>query len=42
LNVLSWPSETQRKDFYADQNYKAISGFLSSVGVVRVLGLDPM
>ena len=42
LNVLSWPGETQRKDFYTDQNYKAISGFLSSVGVVRVLALDPM
>jgi hypothetical protein len=42
LNILSWPGETQRKDFYADQNYKAISGFLSSVGVVRVLALDPM
>ena len=42
LNLLSWPSETQRKDFYADQNYKAINGFLSSVGVVRVLALDPL
>jgi hypothetical protein len=42
LNVLSWSSETQRKDFYADQNYKAMSGFLSSVGVLRVLALDPM
>ena len=42
LNVLSWPGETQRKDFYADQSYKAISGFLSSVGVVRMLALDPM
>ena len=42
LNVLSWPAETQRKDFYADQNYKAITGFLSSVGVMRVLALDPM
>ncbi len=42
LNLLSWPDETQRKDFYADQNYKAISGFLSSLGVVRVLALDPM
>ena len=40
LNVLSWPNETQRKDFYADQHYKAMSGFLSSVGVVRVLALD--
>jgi len=42
LNLLSWPNETQRKDFYTDQHYKAISGFLSSVGVVRVLALDPM
>jgi heme-degrading monooxygenase HmoA len=42
LNVLSWPNETQRKDFYGDQNYKAMSGFLSSVGVVRVLALDPI
>jgi hypothetical protein len=42
LNLLSWPGETQRKDFYADENYKAISGYLSSVGVVRVLALDPL
>jgi hypothetical protein len=42
LNLLSWPGETQRKDFYTDQNYKAISGFLSSVGVIRVLTLEPM
>jgi heme-degrading monooxygenase HmoA len=42
LNVLSWPGETQRKDFYTDQHYKAISGFLSSVGVMRVLALEPL
>ncbi len=42
LNLLSWPGEAQRKDFYADQNYKALSGFLSSVGVVQVLALDPV
>jgi len=42
LNLLSWPGETQRKDFYADKNYKAFSGYLSSVGVVRVLALDPL
>jgi len=41
LNLLSWPGETQRKDFYADQNYKVITGLLSSVGVVRLLLLDP-
>jgi hypothetical protein len=42
LNLLSWPGEMQRRNFYADQNYKAISGFLSSVGVARVLELDPV
>ncbi len=42
LNLLSWPGETQRKDFYADPDYKAISGFLRSVGVVRVLALEPL
>ncbi len=42
LNLLSWPGETQRKDFYTDQNYKAISGFLRSVGVVRIVALDPL
>ena len=42
LNVLSWPGETQRKDFYNNQHYKANSGFLSSVGVMRVLALEPL
>ena len=42
LNVLSWPGETQRKDFYAEQHYKALSGFLSSVGVMRMLALEPL
>lgn len=41
LNLLSWPGETQRREFYADQNYKAISSFLSSLGIVRVFALDP-
>jgi len=27
---------------WADKNYKAIRGFLSSVGVIRVLALDPL
>jgi quinol monooxygenase YgiN len=41
LNLLSWPGESQRKEFYADQNYRVISGFLSSLGIVRVFALDP-
>jgi len=42
LNLLSWPGETHRQDFYADQNYKAINTVLKSMGVVQVLALDPL
>ena len=42
LNLLSWPGETHRQDFYADQNYKAINTVLKSMGTVRVLALDPL
>ena len=42
LNLLSWPGETERREFYTDQNYKAINSFISSLGVVRVLELDPI
>jgi len=41
LNVLSWPGETQRKEFYADQHYMALRGFIHNAGVVRVLPLEP-
>lgn len=42
LNLLSWPGETHRQDFYADQNYKAINTVLKSMGAVRILALDPL
>lgn len=42
LNLLSWPGEMQRQEFYINQNYKAISSLLNSMGVVRVLALDPL
>ena len=41
LNLLSWPGETQQKDFYGDQNYKAFRGFLNQVGMERVIMLEP-
>lgn len=41
LNLLSWPGEAQRKEFYADQRYKALQGYLNKVGVMRVLSLEP-
>jgi heme-degrading monooxygenase HmoA len=40
LNLLSWASQADREDFYADVNYQAISRFLSGVGVVQIITLD--
>lgn len=42
LNLLSWASEADREEFYADQNFLAISRFLQGVGVVQILTLDPL
>ncbi len=42
LNLLSWASEADREEFYSDQNYLAISRFLSSVGIIQILTLDPL
>lgn len=42
LNLLSWGSEADREVFYANQNYLAISRFLSSVGIIQILTLDPL
>ena len=42
LNLLSWASEADREEFYANQNYVAISRFLSSVGIIQILTLDPL
>lgn len=41
LNLLSWPGETQQKEFYGDQNYRVIRGLLNTMGIVRVLTLEP-
>lgn len=41
LNLLSWPGETQQKDFYADQQYKAFRGYLNQVGMERIIMLEP-
>ena len=42
LNLLCWASEADREEFYADANYQAISLFLSSVGIIQILTLDPL
>jgi heme-degrading monooxygenase HmoA len=41
LNLLSWPGETQQKDFYSDQQYKAFRGSLNQVGMERIIRLEP-
>src|SRR5581483_3269391 len=42
LNLLNWTSDSEREEFYADPDYQAIHKFVSSVGVVRILSLEPM
>ena len=42
LNLLSWASQADREDFYADQYYQAISRFLNRVGAVQVITLEPL
>jgi heme-degrading monooxygenase HmoA len=41
LNLLSWPNDTQQKEFYADLHYKAFRGHLDQVGMERVIMLEP-
>jgi len=41
LNLLSWPNDTQQKEFYADLHYKAFRGHLNQVGMERVIMLEP-
>jgi hypothetical protein len=42
LNLLSWPSETYRKDFYADEGALSVQKLITATGVLRVLKLEPM
>jgi len=42
LNLLSWPGEAQRKEFYADHRFKALQSYLNNMGLVRVLMLEPV
>lgn len=42
FNLLSWPGEVYREDFYANESYHYLQGLLNSTGVLRVLNLDPI
>ncbi len=42
FNLLSWPDEHYREDFYANQHYQNTRGLLNRTGMVHVLTLDPL
>ena len=41
FNLLSWPDERYRDDFYANEHYQNIHGLLSRTGMVHALTLEP-
>jgi hypothetical protein len=42
LNLLSWPGESYRDDFYAQESNRHLQGLLNSVGRSYTLKLDPI
>ena len=42
VNLLSWPGEAQRKDFYSDSHYRTFQTFLNTMGITRTLALEPL
>jgi hypothetical protein len=42
FNLLSWPGERYREDFYANEISQNIRGLLNRTAMVHVLTLDPM
>lgn len=42
FNLLSWPGETYREDFYTNESYQSMQGLLNSTAMVRILKLDPL
>ncbi len=42
LNLLNWPSESEREEFYADAHYQALHRFIATVGTMQIVHLEPM
>jgi hypothetical protein len=42
FNLLSWPDERYREDFYADEQYKQMRSLLNRTGMMHILTLDPL
>ncbi|MBV8823189.1 MAG: hypothetical protein JO123_10405, partial [Ktedonobacteraceae bacterium] len=42
LNLLSWPSESEREEFYTNAHYQALHRFMVTVGTMQIVHLEPM
>jgi len=42
LNLLSWSSDRDRDDFYADIHFTAVHRFISSIGTLQIVALEPL
>ncbi len=42
LNMLSWSADSAREDFYADIHYTAVHRFITSIGTMQILALEPL
>ena len=42
LNLLSWSDDRDRESFYGDVHYNAIHRFISSIGTMQILALEPL
>ena len=42
LNLLSWSGDRDREDFYADVHFTAVHRFISSIGTMQIVALEPL
>ncbi|GAC1422110.1 MAG: hypothetical protein PVS3B3_00800 [Ktedonobacteraceae bacterium] len=42
LNLLSWSRDGDREDFYADVHFTAVHRFISSIGTMQIITLEPL
>lgn len=42
FSLQSWPGESYREDFYADEHAQNMRGLLNRTGIMHILALDPL
>ncbi len=42
LNLLSWSSDREREDFYTDDHFTAVHRFISGIGTMQIVTLEPL